>query len=188
MPRELKVIEYCDVCLTEEGAKVDAVYSDTITIGGATRDLMLCGPHREQIIGDFAELLVKYGVRPATNGEPSAVISADIPPCPICRKIGITTKTGLKGHMFGQHGADVNDFLPGFIASRTPKVSAAPVGGRACPHCPRVIGGTIGALHNHIKTKHADDYPAFLMDHPLTHKAADSRERRAKARAARTAQ
>ena len=187
MPRELKVIEYCDVCIKDEGAKVDSVYTDTITMGGVTRDLMLCGPHRDKLIGELPEQLALYGVRPDSSAAPITRVPGDVPPCPICSR-ELTTKGSLRVHMDNLHNARINDFFPGYYQPRDTRPremrEANPQGGRACPYCERIIGGTNGALHVHIKSKHAESYPAFLMDHPLTAKAAHDSEMRAARRAA----
>jgi hypothetical protein len=129
--REVIIALWCDVHMLAE-EKVASTSTNVITIdGSAPRQLDLCDEHRQQLLGDLAEYLVKYGTRPevkkrsytksakkGTAPEPeSAFESASVGEIPVKRvprqlvcpecKATLRSGGGAASHIKKNHGEEV---------------------------------------------------------------------------------
>lgn len=110
MAREVVLVEWCDVCLAD-ASHTEAHWTSVIRIGDVERELMLCEPHFEQLIGELPLVLEKVGTRvevPAPHtrkrrepGEPKQKKNS-ARDCPIC---GTTRSSGptIAVHIFRDH-------------------------------------------------------------------------------------
>jgi hypothetical protein len=123
--RRLVVQAYCGVEWAEDRREVDAVFSETITMRGITRNLDLCVTHAEIDVTQLYDLLVNYGTRvtqveeapkepkgkkaaaPATP-EPITgglfTLACDVEGCDFVTKATRFPQTGLGSHKAHAHG------------------------------------------------------------------------------------
>lgn len=118
--------EWCDIDLIDNDKTIEAVYTETFTIGRFTRNLALCEQHKDQPVhlSELHDLIQKYGTKPdaelATGPlRPAARQKAtdngvlEFCPVPTCERHerGYASKTGVRDHVRVAHGTTLSVLL-----------------------------------------------------------------------------
>jgi hypothetical protein len=76
----IQTVNLCDICMKQDDKEVKSTWSETITIGNLTREIMLCDNHTKvgMAISDLKGVLNEFGTKPhtTTTSHPKAKPSA----------------------------------------------------------------------------------------------------------------
>jgi len=99
---------WCDICLGEDGSRVDAVLNKMITIGSTPRrQLDLCEAH-SSIVKDLEVVLLTYGTTPTdVFPKPGTKRRGGAFTCPRCSRI-IPTRGAASAHARSHHGVPLS--------------------------------------------------------------------------------